>query len=100
MIRGPRCRGIAETAHHKLPSSTHPHLFSPSTTSRAPASRATTATAPTCAPSNRSARQMIAHLEAVVAEKQAQIEDLLAELARYQNGELEPQPRTPRPQIL
>jgi 5-methylcytosine-specific restriction endonuclease McrA len=26
-IQGPRCRRYANTAHHVLPSSTHPHLF-------------------------------------------------------------------------
>jgi hypothetical protein len=49
-------------------------------TCKQPARLAITETAPSAAPNNRTNRQLVAHLEAVIEEQQAEIEELRREL--------------------
>ena len=80
-IRGPRCTGYADTVHHRLPSSTHPHLFFASENLEAACRRCNFGGGAQIAADNRTAHQLVEHLRQVVAEQREQIEELLAELA-------------------
>jgi 5-methylcytosine-specific restriction endonuclease McrA len=80
-VRGPRCLGIATTAHHKLPSSQYPELFWDPANLEA-----------SCTPcnhhgasvknENRVNRQTIAQLERELADAHARIAELEAERAK------------------
>jgi hypothetical protein len=95
-VRGPNCNGLAQTAHHKRPSSQYPHLFwDPSNLEAAclPCSRH----GAVVRSENRLNRQTIAGLELENEQLRAQVEELLAQLAGANDASLEPrEPRTPR----
>ena len=81
-IGGPGCTTRADTVDHRLPSSTHPHLFYAAEYLRAACRRCNFSGGAQIAADNRTARQLVEHLRQVVAEQREQIEDLLAELAQ------------------
>jgi 5-methylcytosine-specific restriction endonuclease McrA len=98
-IQGPRCRGVANSAHHVLPSSQYPELFwSPENLQAA------------CTPCNQSGgawvqadnrRRRLAQLEQLIEEQQATIDRLLERLARYENPPAAaPTQVRPNPQIF
>jgi hypothetical protein len=79
-IRGRSCTGIATTAHHILPSSTHPHRFFDPSNLQAACKPCNYGDGAVVRASNREARQLLAHLEFVVEEQQAEIDELRREL--------------------
>jgi hypothetical protein len=90
-IQGRRCAGIANTAHHILPSSTHPHLFFDPANLQAACKPCNYGDGAHVRVDNRTSRQLVAHLERVVEEQREQIDELLAELAR--RDRVRPTPR-------
>jgi 5-methylcytosine-specific restriction endonuclease McrA len=86
-VRGPKCREIATTAHHVLPSSTHPHLFFVLSNLQAACGPCNYGGGRQVAVDNRTAHQLVEHLQQVVEEQREQIEELLAELARRDREE-------------
>jgi hypothetical protein len=69
MVRGPNCNGLAQTAHHTLPTSQYPELFFDVryiVASCLPCN----AHGSTVRAENRANRMTIAHLEQLVADQQ------------------------------
>jgi 5-methylcytosine-specific restriction endonuclease McrA len=93
-VHGPRCTGIATTAHHKLPTSQYPELFFDPSNVEASCTPCNRHGAVTQA-ENRANRQTIAHLEAVIEEREAEIARLAAQLAGCEHGEAV-EPERPR----
>jgi hypothetical protein len=81
-IRGRRCTGTATTVHHVLPSSTHPHLFFDPSNLQAACKPCNYGDGAVVRADNRTNRQLVAHLESVVEEQAAEIEQLRRELER------------------
>jgi 5-methylcytosine-specific restriction endonuclease McrA len=79
-IRGRRCTGIATTVHHILPSSTHPHLFYDPSNLQAACKPCNYRDGAVVRTDNRTNRQLVAHLQSVVEEQEAEIEELRREL--------------------
>jgi 5-methylcytosine-specific restriction endonuclease McrA len=82
-LQGARCRGIANTVHHRLHSSTHPHLFwDPSNleASCGPCNYSDGATT-----GNAHRRERIADLQELVLQQQYELEQLRKRLAQYEN---------------
>jgi hypothetical protein len=86
-IRGRRCTGIATTVHHILPSSTHPHLFFDPPNLQAACKPCNYGDGAVVRADNRTNRQLVAHLESVVEEQAAEIEELRRELERQDEPE-------------
>jgi 5-methylcytosine-specific restriction endonuclease McrA len=94
-IQGPRCTGIATTADHILPSSTHPHLFWDFENLRASCRACNYGGGARVAADNR--RRRTAQLEQFIIEQQQEIARLVERLAYYENGgALEQQQAEPR----
>jgi 5-methylcytosine-specific restriction endonuclease McrA len=84
-VKGPRCIGIASSAHHILPSSQYPEAFWDLSNLQA-----------ACAPcnhhgavtksENRANRQTIAVLEDIVENQERLIGELFEALSAYENG--------------
>jgi 5-methylcytosine-specific restriction endonuclease McrA len=86
-VRGPRCRGHANTVHHVLPSSTHPELFwDPSNLQAACHSCNYGGGARIAAANRRTARAQIAALERIIEWQEARIDELAYALAAATNG--------------
>jgi 5-methylcytosine-specific restriction endonuclease McrA len=96
-VQGPRCLGIATTAHHKLPSSQYPELFWDPANLEASCMPCNHHGAQVKA-ENRANRQTIAHLERIIDDQAAEIEVLLHRLAQYENG-VEPERKRAKPAI-
>jgi hypothetical protein len=96
-VRGPRCQVVATTAHHRRPSSQHPELFWNVENLEAACS-ACNAHGAVVKAENRANPQTFAHLEQVIADQQAEINELVARLARYEDGlaEAETEAKVPR----
>jgi hypothetical protein len=108
-IEGPRCVGYANTAHHVLPSSTHPHLFFEPSNVVAACSRCNFGGGANIAAGNRRAAGMrIAeleqrnwHLEQAVEELELRCEELGVALAAATNNPAgKPARKRARPAIL
>jgi hypothetical protein len=95
-IRGARCTGLADTAHHILPSSTHPQLFWDPANVQAACRACNFGDGAGVRADNRTSRQQIAYLELVIAEQQVEIDELIARLAHYEN-QVSPEPARDRP---
>ncbi len=108
-IQGPRCRGCANTVHHILPSSTHPHLFWDPSNLQAACSRCNYGHGASVAATNRHAalervadlEQRNAELERAVDELEIRCEELALALVAARDGPTD-KPRRPRarPAIL
>ena len=107
-IEGPNCRGYASTAHHVLPSSTHPHLFfAPSNVVAACGACNFGGGAGIAAGNRRAAGERIAeleqrnwHLEQAVEELERRCEELaLALVAARSNPTGEPARKRAQPAI-
>ena len=108
-IQGPRCQGRANTVHHILPSSTHPHLFwNPGNLQAACGSCNFAAGAYLTADNRRVAREQLAdlrleneRLEQIVEWQESRLEELGLALAAARNGSpAEPVRKRARPAIL
>jgi hypothetical protein len=80
-IRGPRCTRFADTAPHLVPSSLAPERFFDETNVVAARRRCNYSGGPSVRSSNRTNRLLVLHLQAVIEEQQAVIEELRRELA-------------------
>jgi 5-methylcytosine-specific restriction endonuclease McrA len=80
-VEGPRCLGIATTAHHKLPSSQYPELFWDPSNLEASCTPCNHHGANVKA-ENRVNRQTIAHLERQLADAHERIAELEAAAAK------------------
>jgi hypothetical protein len=85
-VRAPGCTGRAETAHHLLPTSQYPEKFF-DVRFIVGCCRRCNAHGGQVKSTNRANRMTISHLERVVEEREAEIEDLRAELARRDEAE-------------
>jgi hypothetical protein len=83
-IQGPRCRGVANTVHHILPSSQYPELLWKPANLEAACSACNYGDGSRIAAENT--RRTINDLRALVEEQQQQIERLLEMLARYEDA--------------
>ena len=83
-IQGPRCRGIANTVHHILPSSQYPELFWKTENLEASCGPCNYGGGATVAAQNT--RHTIGHLQAVIEEQEQRIAQLLERLARYEDA--------------
>jgi 5-methylcytosine-specific restriction endonuclease McrA len=82
-IQGPRCRGYATSVHHLVPSSQAPELFWEPSNLAAACGRCNYGGGARVAAENT--RQTIESLRVLVWEQQAEIDRLIARLARYEN---------------
>jgi 5-methylcytosine-specific restriction endonuclease McrA len=83
-IQGPRCRGVANTVHHILPSSQYPELFwNPENLEAA------------CSPCNygdgsriaaENTRRTIERLYAIIEEQEQQIAQMVERVGRYEDA--------------
>jgi HNH endonuclease len=108
-IQGPRCQARANTVHHILPSSTHPHLFWDPSNLRAACSRCNYGHGSSVASTNRHAalervadlEQRNAELEGTVDELEIRCEELALALVTARDGPTDKPPRRrARPAIL
>jgi HNH endonuclease len=93
-IQGPRCAGYATSVHHLIPSSQAPELFWEPSNLAAACGRCNYGGGARVAAQNT--RQKVAMLEEVIWRQDAEIARLTERLARYENGERERLPATPR----
>ena len=90
-IGGRRCRGAADTVHHILPSSTHPHLFFDPQNLQAACKPCNFGDGAVIRADNRTNRQLVDHYRLV-----EQQQDEIAELRRQLEERDRPRPhRTP-----
>jgi 5-methylcytosine-specific restriction endonuclease McrA len=82
-VQGPRCLGHASTVHHLVPSSQAPHLFWAEENLVAACSRCNYGGGSRVAAQNT--RETIARLQQIIGEQQAQIDQLLETVARYED---------------
>jgi 5-methylcytosine-specific restriction endonuclease McrA len=93
-IQRPRCRGIANTVHHILPSSQYPGLFwEPENLEAACGPCNYAGGSYTKAENQRSSREQIAYLEHVIEVLEGRLDELAAALARERNGSAAPNGR-------
>jgi 5-methylcytosine-specific restriction endonuclease McrA len=83
-IQGPRCRGVANTVHHILPSSQYPELFWAAENLEAACTRCNYGDGSRIAAENT--RQTIERLRALVEEQQQEIAQMAERLARYEEA--------------
>jgi hypothetical protein len=94
-IQGPRCRGIATTVHHRIPSSQRPDLFYDSEN--------LVAACTTCnyGGGNRvrvdNGRRRLEQLEQIILAQDQRIQELLAQLAEHEAEHPDPGLRRARP---
>ena len=81
-IAGPKCTGIADTAHHLVPSSLAPERFFDPSNLVAACRRCNYSGGPSVRSNNRDNRLLVLHLQSVVEEQEAVIEELRRELER------------------
>jgi hypothetical protein len=87
MLNGPRCNGRPETAHHTKPTSQFPELFFDVRFIVAACKPCNYGDGAVIRATNRDTRMLVAHLEQVIKDQQAEIAELVATLARYESGE-------------
>jgi 5-methylcytosine-specific restriction endonuclease McrA len=88
MIRGPRCRGVATTVHHRIPSSQAPHLFFASENLVAACTACNYGGGSRARADNE--RRRIEQLEEIIVDQDQRIQQLLERLQQYE-------PLHPRP---
>ena len=100
-IQGPRCRGIANTVHHILPSSQYPELFWDPSNLQAACGPCNYADGGYLKAENRQASQhRIAELERIIERQEQQIDELAEALAAARDGPTaEPAPTRRQPAI-
>jgi 5-methylcytosine-specific restriction endonuclease McrA len=79
-IRGGRCTRIATTVHHIIPASVRPDLFFTPSNLQGACKPCNYRDGAVIRADNREARQLVAHLEAVVERQAAEIDELRREL--------------------
>jgi 5-methylcytosine-specific restriction endonuclease McrA len=83
MIRGPRCRGVATTVHHRIPSSQRPDLFFVSDNLVAACTACNYGGGSRTRADNE--RRRIEQLEEVIVEQDQTIQQLLERLSQYES---------------
>jgi 5-methylcytosine-specific restriction endonuclease McrA len=94
-LQGPKCTRIAETVHHLLPSSQFPERFYDPTNLVAACRPCNYSGGREVQLGNRTARQMVSHLEQIVEQQPAELEELRRELDAERNGQRSRPPRVP-----
>jgi 5-methylcytosine-specific restriction endonuclease McrA len=85
-IRGRRCTTLATIVHHIIPASVRPDLFFTPTNLQAACKPCNYGDGAVVRADNRTARQLVAHLQFVVEEQQAEIDELSRQLEELQQG--------------
>jgi 5-methylcytosine-specific restriction endonuclease McrA len=97
-IAGPKCTGFADTAHHLVPSSLAPERFFDPSNVVAACRRCNYSGGPSVRTDNRTNRLLVLHLQEVVEEQAALVEEQAEEIAelRRELGQRAEPSATPR----